>query len=540
MMRSGHIENLANLAVKPAGIAAGASPGASEFAQRLRETHVAGQDLRATIPKPANLRGTILAEGAYMARSGRILVVDDEANARTALAELLRDEGLGVETAADAFKALGKFESFTPQVVITDLKMPGMDGIELVRKLRSTDDAPAVIVMTAFGAVESAIEALRAGAEEYLTKPLNFDELLIVLDKVLANVELRRETVLLRRRVRERVAPGNMVGSSPPMQRVFEIVDQVAPSRATVLITGESGTGKELVANAIHQRSPRANGPFIKLHCAALAESLLESELFGHEKGSFTGAMARKDGRFSLADGGTLFLDEIGEISPSLQVKLLRFLQEHEFERVGGTQTIRVDVRVIAATNRDLREEVARGRFREDLFYRLNVVNIETPPLRSRRSDIPAIAKFFLDRYAKDNGKLLEALSPQALELLAAYDWPGNVRELENAIERAVVLANGTELDVRHLPPSVRPVAVTGIPAIPGSTMAELERYAIIETLKAAGGSTSKAAEMLGISARTIQYRLHEYQAAPRSDVDVVQGKAPDIVADSNDKNGNT
>jgi DNA-binding NtrC family response regulator len=390
--------------------------------------------------------------------------------------------------------------------------------------------------MTAIGAVESALEAQRAGAEEYLTKPLNFDELLIVVDKVLANVALRRETAQLRKRVRDRVAPGNMVGSSPPMQRVLEIIDQVAPSRATVLITGESGTGKELVANAIHQRSPRASGPFIKLHCAALAESLLESELFGHEKGSFTGATTRKDGRFSLADGGTLFLDEIGEISPALQVKLLRFLQEHEFERVGGTQTIHVNVRVIAATNRDLKEEVARGRFREDLFYRLNVVNIETPPLRERRSDIPAIAKFFLDRYARDNEKLVEGMSPQALELLVSYDWPGNVRELENAIERAVVLASGPVLDVRQLPPNVRPVSVTGAPPIPGATMAELERYAILETLKAAGGSTSKAAEMLGISTRTIQYRLHEYQAAPRSDVEVVQGKDPDHAADKSGK----
>ncbi|HEV7555566.1 MAG TPA: sigma-54 dependent transcriptional regulator, partial [Kofleriaceae bacterium] len=356
-----------------------------------------------------------------MTRAGRILVVDDEANARTALAELLRDEGLDVETAADAFKALGKYESFAPHLVITDLKMPGMDGIELVKKLRAMEDPPAVIVMTAYGAVDSAIDALRAGAEDYLTKPLNFDELLIVVDKVLANQAMRRETAQLRRRVRDRVAPGNMVGSSPPMQRVFEIVDQVAPSRATVLITGESGTGKELVANAIHQRSPRASGPFIKLHCAALAESLLESELFGHEKGSFTGAMTRKDGRFSLADGGTLFLDEIGEISQSLQVKLLRFLQEHEFERVGGTQTIQVDVRVIAATNRNLQEEVARGRFREDLFYRLNVVNVETPPLRERRSDIPAIARFFVDRYAKDNSKQIDAISQQALDMLVAY-----------------------------------------------------------------------------------------------------------------------
>jgi len=486
--------------------------------------------------KSAALRGTVFAARAPMTRTGRILVVDDEANARTALAELLREEGFDVETAADAFKALGKHEAFGPHVVVTDLKMPGMDGIELVKKLRAADDPPAVVVMTAFGAVDSAVDAMRAGAEEYLTKPLNFDELLVVLDKVLANQAMRRETVQLRKRVRDRVAPGNMVGSSPPMQRVFEIIDQVAPSRATVLITGESGTGKELVANAIHQRSPRASGPFIKLHCAALAESLLESELFGHEKGSFTGAMARKDGRFSLADGGTLFLDEIGEISPSLQVKLLRFLQEHEFERVGGTQTIQVDVRVIAATNRHLKEEVARGRFREDLYYRLNVVNIETPPLRERRSDVPAIAKFFLDRYAKENAKPIETISQQALELLVAYDWPGNVRELENAIERAVVLASGTELEARQLPAGVRPVATAGIPMIPGATMAEIERFAILETMKAAGGSTSKAAEILGISARTIQYRLHEYQAAPRSDVKVVQSKDAALGSDRNGK----
>jgi DNA-binding NtrC family response regulator len=459
-----------------------------------------------------------------MARTGRILVVDDEVNARTALAELLRDEGYDVETAADAFKALGKYETFSPHVVVTDLKMPGMDGIELVQKIRASEDPAAVVVMTAFGAVASAVEAMRAGAAEYLTKPLNFDELLVVLGKVFEQQELRRETRQLRQRVRDRVAPNNIVGDSPPMQRVFEIVDQVAPSRATVLITGESGTGKELVANALHQRSPRCSGPFIKLHCAALAESLLESELFGHERGSFTGAMARKDGRFQLADGGTLFLDEIGEISPSIQVKLLRFLQEHEFERVGGTQTIRVDVRVIAATNRNLTEEVAKGRFREDLYYRLNVVALEMPPLRERRSDIPALAKFFLDRYVKDNGKAIDGFAPETLELLAAYDWPGNVRELENAIERAVVLTNGSLIEPRQLPPNVRPRLVpAGMPVIPGAAMADIERYAILETLKATGGSTSKAAEVLGISVRTIQYRLHQYNAAPRGGVDVVQ-----------------
>jgi DNA-binding NtrC family response regulator len=459
-----------------------------------------------------------------MTRSARILVVDDEVGARTALADMLRDEGFEVEMAADAFKALGKYQDFAPHVVVTDLQMPGMNGIDLMNKIRSTEDPAAVIVMTAFGDVGTAVEAMHAGAADYLTKPLNFDELLVVVKKVISTQELMRETRQLRQRVRDRVAPHNIIGTAPPMQRVFEIIDQVAPSKATVLITGESGTGKELVANAVHQRSPRASGPFVKLHCAALAESLLESELFGHEKGSFTGAMARKDGRFSLADGGTLFLDEIGEISPAIQVKLLRFLQEHEFERVGGTQTIRVDVRIIAATNRNLLEEIAKGRFREDLYYRLNVVSLEMPPLRERRSDIPALVKFFIERYAKDNGKAIEGCAPEALELLMNYSWPGNVRELENAIERAVVLSPGGSIEVKHLPPAIKPMAApTGLPMIPGATMAEVERYMILETLKATGGSTSRAAEMLGISARTIQYRLHDYNAAPKSDVAAVR-----------------
>jgi two-component system, NtrC family, response regulator AtoC len=455
---------------------------------------------------------------------GRILVVDDEVNARTALAELLRDEGYDVETAADAFKAIGKLEAFTPDVVVTDLKMPGMDGIELVKKIKQMEEPPAVIVMTAFGAVQSAVDAMRAGAADYLTKPINFEELLVVLGRVLEHQKLRAEAARLRQRLTERVSRQNMVGSSPPMQRVFEIIEQVAPSKATVLLTGESGTGKELVASAIHQRSNRASGPFIKLHCAALAESLLESELFGHERGAFTGAVARRDGRFQMADGGTLFLDEIGEISGSLQVKLLRFLQEHEFERVGGDQTLRVDVRVIAATNRNLQEEVAKGRFREDLFYRLNVVGVELPPLRDRKSDVAALARFFLDKYAKDNGKQIDGFAPETVELLMSYDWPGNVRELENAIERAVVMASGREIEPKHLPPAVRPVAEadSAMPPVPGSTLAELEKYAILETLASVGGSTSKAADVLGISVRTIQYRLHQYNAAPRSEVDAV------------------
>ena len=459
---------------------------------------------------------------------GRVLVVDDEVNARTALAELLTDEGFEVETAADAFKALGKVDTFAPDVVVTDLKMPGMDGIELVQRLRALDDPPAVVVMTAFGAVQSAVEAMRAGASEYLTKPINLDELLVSLARVLEHQALRREARQLRQRVRDRVAPANIIGDSPAMQRIFEVIDQAGPSRATILITGESGTGEELVANAIHDRSPRAAGPFVKLHCAALAESLLESELFGHERGAFTGAVARRDGRFQQADGGTLFLDEIGEISPALQVKLLRFLQEHEFERVGGGQTVRVDVRIVAATNRDLADEVARGRFREDLFYRLNVVSLHMPSLRERKTDIPTLAAFFLDRYARENGRAVTELSPETMALLCSHDWPGNVRELENAVGRAVVMSQGPVIEPRHLPANVRPGVPTqpGLPAIPGSTLAQLERYAILETLRATGGSTSRAAEMLGVSVRTIQYRLHEYNAAPRSDVDVVARKS--------------
>ena len=314
-------------------------------------------------------------------------------------------------------------------------------------------------------------------------------------------------------------------GDSPRMQQVYRVVGQVAPSRATVLMTGESGTGKELVAAALHERSERAHGPFIKLHCAALAETLLESELFGHERGAFTGAVARRDGRFQLADGGTLFLDEIGEISPAIQVKLLRFLQERELERVGGTQTIKVDVRVIAATNRDLTEEVKSGRFREDLYYRLNVVSIDMPSLRARPSDIPLLVTHFLRKYAEENGKAIGGFSPAAHEVLTSYEWPGNVRELENAVERAVVLTRGDLVDVDHLPAAITARAAAagpGAPQIPGATLADIEKYVILKTLESTGGSTSKAAKVLGISVRKIQYKLQEYKKAPKSHVDAV------------------
>ena len=451
-----------------------------------------------------------------MSQASRILLVDDEANARSALAELLREEGYVVETAADGFKALPKIEEFDPDAILTDLKMPGLDGLGLMRKALEQDAERAVIMMTAFGAVATAVEAMRAGAADYLTKPINFDELLIVLGRAIERRRLRKETERLRQRLSVRHQLPNLIGTSPAMAAVFETVLQVAPSRASVLISGESGTGKELIASALHEHSPRAGQPFVKLHCAALSETLLESELFGHERGAFTGAVARRDGRFQQADHGTLFLDEIGEISPTVQVKLLRFLQEHEFERVGGNQTIKVDVRVVAATNRNLRERVKQGLFREDLYYRLNVVSLEMPPLRQRPSDIGALAHHFLSRYAAENGKALTGFADGAMEKLLRYPWPGNVRELENAIERAVIICRGEtihpeDLMVAAIDAAAEKQTPSGYPPVPGSSLAELERFAILKTLEHAGGSTSRAASILGISPRKIQYKLQSY-----------------------------
>jgi DNA-binding NtrC family response regulator len=439
-----------------------------------------------------------------VSRIGRILVVDDEVSARTTLADLLRGDGYDVEMAADAFKALGKYKAFAPQVVVTDLQMPGMDGVDLVRRIRAEPDPAAVIVMTAFGDVPTALEAVRAGAAEYLTKPFDFDEFLVVLQRVLA-VQARPEA-------RQPVRPGNLVGATPAMRRIVETIDQVAQARASVLVTGEAGTGKELVAGAIHQLSPRARRPFVKVNCGAD----VEIELLGIE---------HKHGRIEEADGGTLFLDEVTELPPAMQIKLLRVLQDNELERIGGSPPIRVDVRVIAATRRDLASEVAGGRFREDLFYRLRVIAIAMPPLRERASDIPALAKLFVHRYARANERDIDGIAPDALDALLSYPWPGNVRELENAIESAVVLTKGSTVDCRALPDTIHAEARTGVPPIPGSTMADLERYAIVETLKATGGSTSKAAEILGISKRTVQYRLHQYHEAQRSQKDVVKPK---------------
>ena len=354
---------------------------------------------------------------------------------------------------------------------------------------------------------------MRAGAADYITKPVEFEDLLVAVERAIEHRDVRLENENLRRQVRESTDEGlqGLLGASVPMQKVYRLVRQVAASRATVLITGQSGTGKGEVARALHALSPRASKPFVSLHCASLAETLLESELFGHEKGSFTGAERKRAGRFEQANEGTLFLDEIGEIPAATQIKLLAVLQERRFERVGGNESVKVDVRILAATNRDLKADVAAGRFREDLYYRLNVVTIDVPPLRLRGSDILVLAEHFLRRFALENHKQVEGFSARAKTKLRSHHWPGNVRELENAIERAVVLCEGSQIDADHLPyASPTAESLSGI-TVPGATLAELERYAIIKTLEAAEGSTARAAEMLDVSVRTIQYRLNQY-----------------------------
>ncbi len=449
----------------------------------------------------------------------RVLIVDDEQSARQALKALLSEEGYEIAEAADGEEALQVITSFAPHAVLSDVRMPKLDGLSLLKKAREENLSDAVFVMmTAFASIDAAVEAMRAGAENYLTKPLDVGAVQVVLEKALEKRQLQHETEHLRERVRERFQFPNIVGQST--------VQRAAPTKANVLILGESGTGKELIAQALHEASPRKDKPFIKVNCGALTETLLESELFGHEKGSFTGAIARKEGRFELADGGTLFLDEIGDIAPSTQVKLLRVLQQREFERVGGTQTLKVDVRIVAATNKDLAAEVKAGRFREDLYYRLNVVAVTLPPLRRRKSDIPALISHFISKFADAYGKEIHGLAPGTLNALLAYEWPGNVRELENAIERAVVLAHGAQLTTDDLPAALqgpKPAERSSGSLIPGATLYDIEREAILRTLEMVNGSTSRAAEVLGISVRKIQYRLKEYHSGVRGSEDEEQ-----------------
>jgi two-component system response regulator HydG len=442
-------------------------------------------------------------------KKARILIVEDEASARKALESLLVSEGYAVDAVEDGVAALERVVETPPDLVITDLQMPRMDGMELLERLRQQDRSLPVLVVTSMQDLQSAVAAMRAGAEDYLAKPVDVDALLVVIERALQRRDVRVENENLRRQIRERDAEGlqGLIGSGPAMQKVYRVAKQVASSRATVLVTGESGTGKGELARAIHSLSTRSSKPFVSLHCAALAETLLESELFGHEKGSFTGADKRRIGRFEQASGGTLFLDEIGEVPALTQVKLLRVLQERTLERVGGNESISVDVRVVAATNRDLAADVREGRFREDLYYRLNVVHVEMPPLRVRGGDVQVLANHFLRKYALDNHKRIEDFSEKARAKIVSHRWPGNVRELENAIERAVVLCEGPVIEEGDLPFEGASETLGPI-RVPGSTMAELERYAILKALEATDGSTAMAADLLEISVRTIQYRI--------------------------------
>ncbi|MCU0578267.1 MAG: sigma-54 dependent transcriptional regulator [Desulfobacterota bacterium] len=448
-----------------------------------------------------------------------LLVVDDEKNYLLVLKELLVEEGYEVLTAQSVQGALEILAETDPDLVLTDMKMPGMSGLELLERVKQKDPQMPVIMMTAFGTVEKAVEAMRKGAYDYITKPFDNEILKKTVATALTLWRVIKENRFLSEELQAKFGPSDLIGKSRAIQQVRELIQKVAATKATVLVTGESGTGKELVARALHAQSPRRDKPMISVNCSALAETLLESELFGHERGSFTGATSQRKGRFEIADGGTLFLDEVGEMAPAVQVTLLRVLQNREFERVGGNKTIKVDVRVIAASNRDLKEEVARGTFREDLYYRLNVVHVEVPPLRERREDLPLLIRYFLEKFAKELNKETPALSPEAMTALRDYPWPGNIRELENMLERAVILSSGSSIQVEDLP--IQPKPVPGaewspdqvIP--PGLKLNEVlemvEKKMIVDALAKTGHVQSHAADLLGIEKNLFKYKMRKF-----------------------------
>ena len=449
-----------------------------------------------------------------MAEKPTLLIVDDEKTTREGLRAAL-EERYDVYIAEDAKAATTLLESEHFDVMLTDFRLPNEDGLKLIARAKSLAKPPVCILMTAYGSEEIAVEAMKRGADDYIAKGrLQIDELEMRIARALRQQNLEVENVSLRQQLDSRFGLENIVGKSPAMQEIFEVVQQVAPTRATVLITGESGTGKELIAKALHQLSPRAKQPFVTVHCAALAPTLLESELFGHERGAFTGAHERRIGRFEQAQGGTLFLDEIGEIDATIQVKLLRFLGERTFERVGANKTLSADVRLVAATNRNLEEMVKTGKFREDLFFRLRVVEIELPPLRGRPGDIPLLAQNFLREFAQENAKTVTDFTADALAALMQFSWPGNVRELRTAIEHAVVLSRGERITLRDLPPSVRggsPSAEIRITEGKGLSVKDAEKQLILRALKETDGNRTRAAEKTGMSRRTFHRKLHEY-----------------------------
>ena len=449
----------------------------------------------------------------------RILVVDDESSHRQMIEAVLSAEGYEISQADDGQTAIVAVEDRFYDLVIMDIRMPKISGIEALKKIKSISPGIPIIIMTAYASVGNAVEALKSGAYDYLIKPLDIEELKILVVKALRFRQLEQENVYLKERLNNRFDFSKILGRSPVMNSLFETMALVAPSEATVLIVGDSGTGKELIASAVHQNSPRKDRPLIKVNCAALPETLLESELFGHEKGAFTGAIARKQGRFQLAHKSSVFLDEIAEMAPATQAKILRVLQEREFEPVGSSQTFKVDTRIIAATNKNLEEEIKAGRFREDLYYRINVVTLVVPPMRERREDILLLADFFLKQYAEKNNRPIKGFTPRAVDLLMRYDWPGNVRELENVVERAVIMARGDMITPLEFPDVLQdldeeakasPLALTT-----GRSLKEVEKAMILRTLEETGGNRTHAARILGISRRTLQLKLKEYGINP-------------------------
>jgi len=452
----------------------------------------------------------------------KILVADDEKNMLWALTNVLSKQGFKTFTARDGEEAIHQFKKHLPDVVLLDLKMPKKNGIEVLKKIKKINDSIPVIMITAHGNIETAIEAMKLGAFDYVQKPFEMEEINVLIKKALKIRDLTMEVELLRDEL-SRISRGNqIIGESPQIKEVMDLVNRVAKSNATVLILGESGTGKELVANAIHYNSNRKNKPFVKVNCGALPENLLESELFGHEKGAFTGAISRKIGRFERAHGGSIFLDEIGEMSFSTQVKLLRVLQEKQIERVGSTEVIDVDVRIIAATNKDLKRLVEEGRFREDLYYRLNVIPIKIPPLRERKQDIPLLVKYFLQKYSLETGRRGMTISDSALDKLKAYSWPGNIRELQNVIERAVILSPGREITEDQLPPEIvkrdKQIELDEF-KLPknGVNLNDLEKSLIKQALDMTNGNQTEAARLLGITRHTLIYRMEKYGLKDRN-----------------------
>ncbi|MDR1143991.1 MAG: sigma-54 dependent transcriptional regulator [Spirochaetaceae bacterium] len=442
----------------------------------------------------------------------RLLVADDEKNIREGLAAALEMDGYEVVTAGDGAEALSRYEKGDIDLVITDLRMPGLSGGELQKKIGAGNPALPVIILTGHGTVENAVTAMRNGAYDFLTKPVNLDHLSMLVKRALENQELALKHRNLEEELEKQNQFKKMIGSSAAMRQVFEMISRAAPARASILVTGESGVGKELVADALHELSPRKGKPLVKVHCAAIPDTLIESELFGHEKGAFTGAVSRRRGRFELASEGTLFLDEIGEIDQNIQIKLLRVLQEKKFERVGGEETLEVDVRIIAATNRDLKAEIEKGSFRDDLYFRLNVVNIHVPPLRERKDDLPLLINAFLKEFAAENGKAVEGIDEKARAAIYGYDWPGNIRELRNCMESSVVMAKGSVITEADLPPTVRAKSEEAWIRIPlGATMDASEKIIIRDTLSYFSGNKSKAAEVLRIGRKTLHRKLAEW-----------------------------